>query len=645
MKNRFINNISVAVLLASTGLTFASCDDYLDTNPDSSFTADEIFSDQKETKAMLASIYSKLTSGNLYGLALPYTFNTNTDVEMRANGNQTSTSGNGDEVNCFDVRSLWGSLRSTWNDAYQAINYCNDFIENMEGSPLFRREVGEDGPSEAQQMYGEVKCIRALLYLDLIRTWGDVVYRTKPTEASETLYNEGVTDRNEIYTNLIEELREVEHYMKYASQMEEGVERASREYCQALIGQLALYRGGYALRPSGSTGIMERAADYLDYYKIAKEYLGKVISEGRHSLSHESYEDMWVNECNWTVLKNGDVIFEVPMLKEYSGSLGYRVGVPIGYNEDHPSHNFGSASNYTNYCGLYPFTFDVRDLRLDVTCVPFSYDEDLNQTISVGSSCVSGWNVGKWNKMNMKTVMTGSGGNTGINAIRMRYADVLLMYAEVENELNGPTNEAKEALKTVRRRAFAPEHQGEMVDDYVSALTDRDQFFQAIMDERAWEFGGEGIRKYDLARWNKYGETLIRLYETFMDWGKRAQGQGDPGDVRGVVFYRELPDPAHPSRIVLEFKGLKEYGEAIGDHPASEGWKFNKTYAQNWWDRNKETDEWEVHNDVKWSFRGYVNYNNYGSVSASDPVRYLMPYPVEVITSHRGSIKQQYGYQ
>ncbi len=52
-----------------------------------------------------------------------------------------------------------------------------------------------------------------------------------------------------------------------------------------------------------------------------------------------------------------------------------------------------------------------------------------------------------------------------------------------------------------------------------------------------------------------------------------------------------------------------------------------------------------MHNDVKWSFRGCVNYNNYGSVSASDPVRYLMPYPVDVITSHRGSIKQQYGYQ
>ncbi len=631
--------------MAGMGLTFTACDDFLDTNPESSFTAEEIFSSPDETKAMLGSIYSKLTDRNLYGIAFPYTFKTNTDVEMTSNGNQTSTSGNGDEVHCFDVRSLWSSLRNTWNSAYSAINYCNDFIENMEASPLFSTVIGEDGPTEAQQMYGEVKCLRALLYFDLIRTWGDVVYRTKPTEASETLYNEGVTDRNVIYTNLIEDLRAVEPYMKHASQMEEGVERASREYCQALIGQLALYRGGYALRPGGTVGEMTRANDYLDYYKIAKEYLGKVIAEGRHSLDQESYEQMWINECNWTVLKNGDVIFEVPMLKEYSGSLGYNIGMVIGYNEDHPSHNFGQGRNNASLCGLYPFTFDTRDLRLDVTCVPYSYDEDLNQTVALGKSCVTGWNIGKWNKMNMKTVMTGSGDNTGINAIRMRYADVLLMYAEVENELNGPTAEAKEALKKVRRRAFAPEHHNEMVDAYVNALSGPEDFFKAIMDERSWEFGGEGVRKYDLARWNKYGETLIALYEKFTDWGKRAQGQGILGDVRAEIYWRELPNPANPARTIIEFKGLKEYGDAIGDHPASEGWKNTTKYASNWWDRNKETDEWEVHNDVKWSFRGYVNYNNINSVSPSDPVRYLMPYPVEVITSHRGSIQQQYGYQ
>lgn len=624
---------------------FAACDDFLDVTPESSFSAEEIFSSETETKAMMSTVYSKLTDGNLYGIAWPHTFNMNTDVEMKTNSTQTSTSGNGDDIHCFDVRSLWTSLERTWNAAYESINYANDFLENIENSPLFSMTVDEaKGPSAMQQMYGEVKCLRAMVYLDLIRTWGDVVYRTSSSKAGDDFYGEKVTDRNVILTSLINDLREVEGMMIYASNLPEGVERASREYCQALIGQLALYRGGYSLMPGGEYGIMERQNDYLDYYKIAREYLGKVISEGRHSLDRESFEQMWINECNWTVLKDGDVIFEIPMLKESSGNYGYNIGVTIGYNEDNPAHTFGRASNRITLCGIYPFTFDQRDLRLDVTCVPYQYDEELNQTVSLGKSCVAGWCIGKWSKMYMGTPMASSAGNTGINAIRMRYADVLLMYAEVVNEISGPVNEAKEALKTVRRRAFTPELHAEMVDGYVDALTSPEDFFEAIVNERAWEFGGEGIRKYDLARWNRYGSTIAGLYEKLIEWGKRANGNGVPGDVRDVVYYRELTDAAN--RKVLEFKGLKEYGDNIGDHPASEGWRYRQDYAVNWWTRNAETGEWEAHDDVKWSFRGYINVNNAtGFDWRANTLRNLCPYPTRIVTSHRGSIQQQYGYR
>ena len=635
-------NIFRYIAFGAVALSLASCEDFLDVSPDSSITNEDIFSSEDETKAMLNTIYTKLTANNLYGLAFPYTFNTNTDVELKSNGNQLSTSGNGDDVHCFDMRALWSSLENTWNAAYEAINYCNDFIENMQDSPLFSEEISST-PSMMQHMYGEVKCLRAMLYLDLIRTWGDVPFRTESTKVGIDFYGEGVTERNAILSALINDLTGVEDMMRPAADLPEGVERASREYCQGLIGQLAMYRGGYALRPGAGVGEMTRADDYLDYYRIAKTYLGKVISENRHSLDRESFAEMWMRECRWQVLRDGDIIFEVPMLKDGNGAYGYNIGVTIGYNEDHPAHSFGSATNRISLCGLYPFTFDQRDLRLDVTCVPYSYDEDLNQITAMGKSCVSGWNIGKWNKMNMDldNMMSGTAGSTGINAVRMRYADVLLMYAEAENEINGPTAEAKEALKKVRRRAFATELQSEMVETYVEALGTKDAFFKAIMNERAWEFGGEGIRKYDLARWNKYSETLINVYNTFGDWGKRANGIGVRGDVRDKVYYRELTDAS--GHIYLEFRGLKEYGEDI-DHPASEGWKYTQEYATNWWTRNAETGDWELHDDVKWTFRGYINVNNASSVTPDDPVRYLCPYPTRIITTHKGSIQQQYGY-
>ena len=148
---------------------------------------------------------------------------------------------------------------------YEIINFANDVIQGIEGSELYDAE-NPGANAEVAQLYGEAKCLRAMTYLDLIRIWGDVVFRTEPADASSEL-EVGTTDRNEILSYLIDELRAVEPYMMYASEMEEGVERASREYCQGLIGLLAMNRGGWTLRPDTdnpqSIGSMQRADDYM----------------------------------------------------------------------------------------------------------------------------------------------------------------------------------------------------------------------------------------------------------------------------------------------------------------------------------------------------------------------------------------------
>lgn len=627
-------------------MAVSSCEDYLDVSPDSSFTAEEIFNSETETKAMLNTIYTYLTNNNLYGNNFPYAFDTNTDVEMRNSSTELATTGNGDEPHCFDMLPQWNSLEGTWNQAYKAINYCNDFLENIQASSKFSAIVDPvNGPTNFQQMYGEVKCLRALIYFDLIRTWGDVPFRTKPTETSDNFYEEGVTDRDVIYDYLINDLKEAEQYMKPAIEIDEKVERASLEYCQGLIGQLALWRGGYALRPGGENGVMERRDDYQDYYKIAKEYLGKVINDGRHSLALESFESLWRGECNYSALPNGDVIFEIPMLAESSSNLGYRIGITIGYDEDNPAHKYGGANNRVTFCGLYPFTFDKRDLRLDMTCSPIKYGNSLETLLTFDANkCVCGWGVAKWSKLYMNTPMKSSAGNTGINSIRLRYADVLLMYAEVVNELEGPTAAAKNALKEVRRRAFAPADQADMVETYVDNLATKDQFFEAIFNERAWEFGGEGLRKYDLARWNLYGKTIHQTYDKFFDWALRANGNGIKGDCRDYVWYLEHKDAAEKV-ISIEFMGLKEPLTGQEDHPASAGWK-RTGYASNWWTMNNETGEYEAPDQLKWSFRNYINWNNYnGFDDQAKTLRYLAPYPAAIITAHRGSIKQFYGYR
>src|SRR5690606_29838644 len=80
----------------------------------------------------------------------------------------------------------------------------------------------------------------------------------------------------------------------------------------------------------------------------------------------------------------------------------------------------------------------------------------------------------------------------------LRYADVLLMFAEAENEMNGPTEEAYDAVNQVRARAEA----------YAFTGLDQDDFRQAIRDERARELCFEGLRKFDLIRWGIFEQAM-----------------------------------------------------------------------------------------------------------------------------------------
>ena len=99
----------------------------------------------------------------------------------------------------------------------------------------------------------------------------------------------------------------------------------------------------------------------------------------KHDLK-QSFENLWMNECNWKTANDDDVIFAVPMLKSISSRFAYNIGVTIAEG----NHEYGSARNYVTFCGTYIFSFDKDDLRRDMTCAPYKYDKDLNQEYDMG---------------------------------------------------------------------------------------------------------------------------------------------------------------------------------------------------------------------------------------------------------------------
>ena len=122
----------------------------------------------------------------------------------------------------------------------------------------------------------------------------------------------------------------------------------------------------------------------------------------------------------------------------------------------------------------------------------------------------------------------------------MRYADVILMYAEAENELNGPTASAKEALSMIRSRAFSEDIWDKKVTQYVDSVgSSKEDFFNAIVDERYWEFGGEFLRKWDLIRWNLLGQKLDEMKENYT---KILYEDPKYADVPNYIFWKRNED-------------------------------------------------------------------------------------------------------
>lgn len=490
--------------LGTLGLV-TGCNDYLDVDAPSKNLPDKVYASTGEMDKALNGVYADILSDATFGRRLYNDYMLNSDVDFASNSNEQPQS---DAPRRFDMTVNAGSAETLWNQLYATIEGANSFIYNAEHSDLYN-EDNEDY-ADVTQMIGEAKVIRAMNYYELLCYYGDVPFMMEPTYQTEN-FLPNIVSRDTIYQTVIDDLIEAAPKMKSISNISDGVERVSKEACWAMIARMALQAGGYSLRPSGDTyGTMERPSNYQNFYRIARQYADSVIESGTHTL-HNSYRNVFYNECNFRVVNNDDPIFEIPFAQGSTGQWGYYQGPQAQSNNGETTHIYGEESGNVRCEAFYRFTFDSLDLRRD-------YVNGLYYYSSTGAPVMRrDYNVhnNKWAKLwNQNGLGSTSTGSTGINFAYLRYADVLLIFAEAENELNGPTADAQEALKTVRRRAFASENYADKVDAYVAnAASSKENFLKAVLDERKWEFAGENSRWKDLVRNNLYSKTI---FDTFM---------------------------------------------------------------------------------------------------------------------------------
>lgn len=523
-----LNKYILATMVGAVTLT--SCDDFLEVDSPSQFDSNYVFATETDALKVLLGAYSEFNQ-DPYSSRMANVWAQNTDVECIAPGDKPDGSRR-------DVWSLQGGLlenfgdvKKAWDSNYLAIDRANQVIEGLAGN----------SDPKMKALLGEAYCLRAYRYWMLCNIWGDVPYFAESAKAGMEL-DLPKTDKNIIFTKEIQALIDHEADMAFSDVHAAGVERMNRDFAIGLIARLSMFRAGYGMTADGT---MKKADDYLDvtspdltvtytidgvekkastsqdYYQLAKDYCQKLISLKDRSLNPD-FKQLFKNQCEFKPVPGGEILYEVAHVAGQGGDVCWCIGQTV------TGGSKGKTTIQVNLSPAYYCSFDDKDVRRDVTCTFVKYSNDNYQEVDA----ITSMSVGKWSRM-MMTSDPGaeSSKGTGVNWPLMRYSDVLLMLAEAENELNGPSELAKSMLKRVRERAFAVEDHAEKVDGYVNTLSSKDAFFDAIVDERAWEFGGEALRKYDLVRWNIYGQKIIETKEILTQMGRSSveEFQGEAG--------------------------------------------------------------------------------------------------------------------
>lgn len=640
--------LSLMALTCAFGMS--SCSDFLDQKSESDMDGDVVFDSEYYTGLRVNKLYGALAQDRTYSQDIPIKWGSNTDCEL-VDGlgqnayNETHYRGVGN----YNVNPGFGNLNGSWTAMYGIIEDANINIEGIQNSSLLT--AGGSTQKAIERYLGECKTMRAMIYFDLLRYFGDIPYKMESTKPDLSNAYLPKTDRDVIMDGLMTELEEAIELLPWAGEVSQyTTEHFTKGYAHALLGQIALTRAGYAIREAAKEGYETAsfsdptyptqrpdAATRKALYEKALKHFTAVITSGRHQLN-PSFENEWylLNQLtlDQTYREN---IFEIPMGEGATGELGYTVGVRLsGVTTE---YGYGNSTGPLKVTAPLLYSYDPNDTRRDVTCSNMQIAQ--NTTLGVTEEQILknapfGMYVGKWDPRKMSAKwrennLKASGKHTtGINVVRMRYPQVLLWYAEVMNELAGPDGRyegdagmtARQALAEVHTRAFNADHKAD-AQAYVDAIpANKDAFFNAIVDENAWEFAGEGLRKFDLIRWNLLVAKIQEFKETYLR-------QLTDGTYQEKIYFNYTD----ATKTKIDYSSITWYGipadKTEADYDSSmDSFGSSKT------DTGTDT---QVDTNLPSISSGLLE-------NAQVKNRYLMPIGSTTISASGGALHNSYGY-
>ncbi len=419
----------------------ASCESNLEEEPFSFITNENFFNTEEDAISGVNAVYENLRTGGFYGSTYVTLSELGADIiEYRDDGDAEFI---GFDKNQFG--SAFGPLNSFWTQAYSTINRANTVIVNT----TLDGDIGD-------RVIAEATFLRALTYFNLVRAFGDVPLVLTPPEGIDNLAIPRV-EASQIYDQIITDLNQIigEGGLPETYGNSSDIGRATLGAAQALLAEIHLTLGNYS---------------------EARDLAQQIISSGSYQL-FDTYNDVF-NLAN----ENGiEHIFSIQyscVEPQFGSSYAQSFAVDFLYP------GFGGLMVNEDFVA----SFDANDVRSDLI-----YTEKITEsgdTLQV-----------KQKPRHDKFLDLSPCGNNAANNnwIVYRFADILLFFAEAENELSGPTGAAYNAINQIRERAgIAPLAQG----------LSKDAFQEAVLQERAWELYSEGHRRWDLLRTGRYIEQM-----------------------------------------------------------------------------------------------------------------------------------------
>lgn len=475
---------------------FNSCESFLEEDPRDIVAPENFFASEADARQAITGVYAIYKNNSIYGqVGLDHFYDNGCDIIepnrvadfVAGIGNYTMNEAVADE----SVQRM--SVSDTWKDFYKIILNCNIIIDKVNGNEAIIQAAQTD-------VIAEARFLRGLAYWHITNLWGAAPYYIDNLSINE-IKSLGRTPKATILQGVLEDLQFAESNLK--SSYPAGQRgRASKWAASIVIAKIYMQEKQWQNGLNKCLEIINQSQHkllptYAAVFDPANEYNSEIIWSLDFAKDLRSqYEEGLVDRAGGplsAVWGNGNwrPSMFCPRLRDEPKNTSQRNALSAALTAK------GEAFNGT---GLqiaskdFAEKFPTKDLRRPLNVLQNYLGFEL-----AFPYMPKFWNLSVANSPRF---------NHSDNRMVFRLADVFLMAAECQNEVNGPAN-AYQYIHAIRKRAYATQAEWELV-----GLTQQ-QFRQAIYDERKWELAGEAHRRYDLIRWGILLDVVQKLQYRF----------------------------------------------------------------------------------------------------------------------------------